>query len=210
MDAHSSGTRKDRKERRRKDLLRVAWELFGEKGFDAATIDDITRRAGISHGTFYNYFASKESVLQHLGREVLEDMLLFARDMVSRKEYSPQERLFRMVKHLLAFHEEQGFRMDLHDVIHRKMHDELMEEGRRLFLPLVASLLREGVALGEMHIPHPEETAAFLVLLLAELEHGIESLWEDTASREKAAEALRELLIRTLGGEDHVFPEPLF
>jgi len=100
--------------------------------------------------------------------------------------------------------------MDLHDVIHRKMHDELMEEGRRLFLPLVASLLREGVALGEMHIPHPEETAAFLVLLLAELEHGIESLWEDTASREKAAEALRELLIRTLGGEDHVFPEPLF
>ena len=135
MTEGSSGTRKERKERRRKELLSAAWELFGEKGFDATTINDITQRAGVSHGTFYVHFPSKESVLQHLGQEVLEDMLIFAREMVSRKEYSPQERLFRMVRHLLAFHEERDFRMNLHDVIHRKMHDELMEEGATPFSP---------------------------------------------------------------------------
>ena len=203
------GTKKEgRKERRRKELLSAAWELFGEKGFDATTIDDITQGVGVSHGTFYVYFSSKEEVLQQLGQELLEDMLAFARDMLSRKEFSPQERLFRMVKHLLAFHEGQEFRMDLHNIIHRKMHDRLVEEGRRLFLPLVISLLREGVASGQMHLSHPEETAVFLVMLLAELEHSMD-LWKDAASRQRAGKALRELLIRTLGGEDHVFPEPL-
>lgn len=61
------GTAEEKKTRRRKEIVQAAWELFGEKGFDATTIDDMTERAGLSHGTFYLYFSSKEDILRHLG-----------------------------------------------------------------------------------------------------------------------------------------------
>ena len=53
-----------RRERRRiedrKDILAAALALFGEKGYEGGTIQMIAERAGISVGTSYNFFESKE------------------------------------------------------------------------------------------------------------------------------------------------------
>jgi len=40
-----------------------------EKGYEAATVADITRRAGSSHGTFYVYFDSKEDIFDAVAQE---------------------------------------------------------------------------------------------------------------------------------------------
>jgi len=45
------------------NLLITAIKLFSEYGFETVTVDDITKRAGVSKGTFYTHFTSKESVL---------------------------------------------------------------------------------------------------------------------------------------------------
>lgn len=47
----------------RKTLFNTALRLFSKYGYDAVTIEDITKRAGLSKGTFYNHFSSKEGVL---------------------------------------------------------------------------------------------------------------------------------------------------
>ncbi len=44
-------------------IFSVALSLFTRYGFDKVTVDEITRRAGVSKGTFYTHFDSKESVL---------------------------------------------------------------------------------------------------------------------------------------------------
>lgn len=44
-------------------LADAACELFLEQGFDATSIADITRRAGVSRSSFFNYFTSKSDVL---------------------------------------------------------------------------------------------------------------------------------------------------
>jgi AcrR family transcriptional regulator/catechol 2,3-dioxygenase-like lactoylglutathione lyase family enzyme len=44
-------------------LAEAACELFLERGFDATTIADIARRAGVSRSGFFNYFASKSDIL---------------------------------------------------------------------------------------------------------------------------------------------------
>lgn len=44
-------------------LAEAACELFLEKGYDATSVADITRRAGVSRSSFFNYFASKSDVL---------------------------------------------------------------------------------------------------------------------------------------------------
>jgi AcrR family transcriptional regulator len=48
---------------RREAIIAAAAEVFGEKGFDAASISDIAARAGGSRVTLYGYFSSKEELL---------------------------------------------------------------------------------------------------------------------------------------------------
>lgn len=47
----------------RETLAEAACELFLERGYEATTVADITRRAGVSRSSFFNYFASKSAVL---------------------------------------------------------------------------------------------------------------------------------------------------
>jgi AcrR family transcriptional regulator len=49
-------------EQRREQLLAVARDLFAERGFEAASIEEIAHRAGVSKPVFYEHFAGKEVV----------------------------------------------------------------------------------------------------------------------------------------------------
>jgi AcrR family transcriptional regulator len=56
---------------RRERLYEAALDLFREQGYDSTTVDQITRRAGLAKGTFFNYFPTKDAILRYLGsREV--------------------------------------------------------------------------------------------------------------------------------------------
>jgi AcrR family transcriptional regulator len=59
-------------------LLEAALAEFDEHGFQAVRVDDIARRALISHGTFYLYFASKEDLFEVLVQGALHDMTILA------------------------------------------------------------------------------------------------------------------------------------
>jgi len=47
----------------RQVIAEAACELFLEQGYDATSITDITRRAGVARSSFFNYFAAKGAVL---------------------------------------------------------------------------------------------------------------------------------------------------
>lgn len=53
-------------------LLDAAMEVFAERGYHAARVDDIVRTARTSHGTFYLYFSNKEELLRALAAEAGE------------------------------------------------------------------------------------------------------------------------------------------
>ncbi|HXA41443.1 MAG TPA: TetR/AcrR family transcriptional regulator [Candidatus Solibacter sp.] len=53
-------------DRTRRRVLNAAKQLFDRKGYRDTTIDDITRRANIAHGTFYLYFHGKRDLLKEL------------------------------------------------------------------------------------------------------------------------------------------------
>jgi AcrR family transcriptional regulator len=60
-----------RKEARPAELLDAALDVFAEKGFAAARMEDIAARAGTAKGTIYLYFPSKEAVFQALVRAAI-------------------------------------------------------------------------------------------------------------------------------------------
>lgn len=55
-------------------LLDAGMAEFKQRGFHSARVDDMVRRAGISHGTFYLYFASKDDLFKALFRDALHDL----------------------------------------------------------------------------------------------------------------------------------------
>jgi AcrR family transcriptional regulator len=60
------GKREQTKVQNRQAILDAAREVFGELGYETATVRDIIRRTGLAAGTFYNYFRSKEEVFAAL------------------------------------------------------------------------------------------------------------------------------------------------
>ena len=61
-----AGKREQTKLANRLAILDAARIVFGEMGYEAASVRDIIRRTGLSVGAFYNYYRSKEEVFQAL------------------------------------------------------------------------------------------------------------------------------------------------
>ncbi len=78
----------DRAERmrrqRRSQILAAAKEVFAERGYHNASINDIIGRAGIARGTFYLYFESKHKVFE----SILEEALVELRARIRRIDVS--------------------------------------------------------------------------------------------------------------------------
>lgn len=58
--------------RRREELLVAAREVFESSGYFDTRVADIASRAGVSHGTFYTYFKSKDDVLRALIKRMVD------------------------------------------------------------------------------------------------------------------------------------------
>jgi len=65
-----NGPRSRKGVRTRARLLDAAKQIFEETGFLDARISDIAERAGLSHGSFYHYFDSKEEIFREIAEEV--------------------------------------------------------------------------------------------------------------------------------------------
>jgi AcrR family transcriptional regulator len=71
LDPAESARWRRRKEARPQEILDAALAVFAQKGFSAARMEDISRRAGVTKGTIYLYFESKEALFKALVRESL-------------------------------------------------------------------------------------------------------------------------------------------
>ena len=63
--------RERRKDARPGELIEAALELFVEKGFAATRVEEVAKRAGVSKGTLFLYFSSKEELFKAVVRKNL-------------------------------------------------------------------------------------------------------------------------------------------
>ena len=68
-------TQAERREKTRASIVKAARRIFGERGFAAATMDDIASGARVAKGAVYHHFATKEAVFEAVFEQVSIDLV---------------------------------------------------------------------------------------------------------------------------------------
>jgi len=101
-DAKSvSRVRRRRKEARPSEIIEAAIVIFSERGFGATKLEDVARRAGVSKGTLFVYFQSKEELFRSVAQTALSTHLEKLRHVSTDLDQS-LEKLVPTVLALLA------------------------------------------------------------------------------------------------------------
>ncbi len=83
---------------KRERILKVSLKLFMEKGFNQTSIEEITKFAGISKGSFYTYFKSKEELLENIIESLIENVEKEFFKIVSIKKKNPVDYIESFLK----------------------------------------------------------------------------------------------------------------
>ena len=162
-----------RKDARPQEILEAALAVFAEKGFAAARMEQIAARAGVSKGTIYLYFDSKEGVFRALVHEMLGTQLARFADS-ARASSGPVAPVIADILRRIGEFIAASDRVVLPKIViaeagnfpdlARIYREEVIEKGLGLF----AGLLKKGMASGEfrsMPIPHAVRLCIAPVLL---------------------------------------------
>jgi AcrR family transcriptional regulator len=78
--ATEPGLRERKKLQTRDTIRETAQRLFGERGFDSVTVAEVARAAGVSEGTVFNYFPTKEDLFYGQMEEFEAELVAAVRD----------------------------------------------------------------------------------------------------------------------------------
>ena len=90
--------RQRRKEARPQELLDAALDLFVEKGFAATRSEEVATRAGVSKGTLYLYYPSKEDLLKEVVRQNVVNRIVRGVDLIRHFDGDTSELLARVLR----------------------------------------------------------------------------------------------------------------
>jgi AcrR family transcriptional regulator len=95
-------------EARREVIERAAAEVFAERGYHGASIDEICRRAGVTPPVLYDHFDSKLDLHRRLLERTRDELLLLWRDQLAGDE-PPEERIPRALDSWAAYVQEHPY-----------------------------------------------------------------------------------------------------
>jgi AcrR family transcriptional regulator len=87
-----------RKDARPDEILTAALEVFADRGFAATKLEDVARRAGVTKGTIYLYFESKEALFKALIRETIVPIIAQGEELAKSFTGSARELFEQLVR----------------------------------------------------------------------------------------------------------------
>ena len=151
-------------ERRKQELLKIAYQMFIQKGYEETSIDDIIAEAHIAKGTYYYHFPSKEATLEAVIDMMINDEVERAKAVLSAPIPVPQ----KLVGVIASLRPQQD-EISIADALNQKeniiMHEKI---GRRIVdeaVPLLAEVVSEGIAQGLFSCDHIEERVKMILIM---------------------------------------------
>lgn len=186
-----------RKEARPQEILDAALAEFAARGFAAARMEDIAVRAGVTKGTLYLYFASKEELFKTLVRESIGAVITARRVEADAYQGSAADLLATVLRFIGHFARTSD-RAVLPKIVMseagnfpellRFYRAEVVENG----LALLGGIIARGIARGEFRPVDPQHAARLCVAPLL-----LVILWRTSFAREETKPYDLEGLVET-------------
>ena len=181
-------------ERRKQDLLNIAYRMFIEKGYENTSVDDIIIEAGIAKGTYYYYFESKEATLE----AVIEMMIEKAENIAKAALMNPVPIPQKLASVVYAFQPNKD-EIVITDVLERKenivMHDKIGKKIVEVAVPILSDIVREGIAQGIFACTNVEERVKMLLIMS-------QNMFDYGAYSNKDIEVYVDMLEKSLGAKE--------
>ncbi|NRP70692.1 HTH-type transcriptional repressor AcnR [Ensifer psoraleae] len=155
---------------RTNELIDCAQRLFFEHGYENTTVNDVIRKAGLSKGAFYHYFASKEALLEALAARMARQSLDEMRPLLDDPSLDAVGRLNAL------FANSRRMKVDMAPQLKNTFNALFKPENIVLYhridealtavtLPFMTEILRRGQEEGTLDAPDPEAMALMLLNL---------------------------------------------
>lgn len=149
----------------REKILNAAGEVFAQKGFDAATMQDITEKSGLSKGAIYHHFKSKEEIMQALG-----DRMFFENNPFEEVSKRTDLNGLQKIRELLKINQADNGRTQMNVQAIPILKDPhilaaALEANRKFLTPLWFELLEEGKRDGSIQTEYARELSELLPLI---------------------------------------------
>jgi AcrR family transcriptional regulator len=180
--------------------LAAAEAAFGRRGYFAASVADITRRARVAQGTFYVYFPSKRAIFEELVRQLSHDLRRSIQERVAgltdRREVEREGFLafFAFIRRHRAMYRIVRQAELVHPAIYRWYYQRIAEG--------YARGLRAAMAQGQLR-PLDPEVLAYCLMGIGDFLGMRWVLWERRAPPPRVVEAMMAFV---LGGMDAAAP----
>jgi AcrR family transcriptional regulator len=136
----------------KEQIMAASITLFEQKGFSETSVQDIVDALGVTKGTFYYYFKSKEELLMDIHLRYIEGLLENQKRIMEDSTKTIKEKVFEIVYMLIHNIEKQGrqARIFFREMKHlNEEHLKKIIEKRDLFRYGLQSLIEQGIQNGE-------------------------------------------------------------
>ena len=180
-------------ERRKQELLRIAYRMFIKKGYEETSIDEIIAEAHIAKGTYYYYFPSKEATLEEVINMMIGDEVKRAKEILSAP-ISVSQKLVGVITSLRPEQNESNIAHTLNQkeniVMHEKINRRVVDEA----VPLLTEVVSEGIAQGMFTCDHIEERVRMILIMS-------QHLFDSSNFSEGDIEVFIDVVEKTLGAQ---------
>ena len=177
-----------RQAKTREDLIEAAREIIAERGVEALRVSDVTKRADVAFGTFYNQFKTKDDIVEAV---VAETIVGLAQSVEESPEFDdPAEALVASTRAVvrIAYDDPPLARL----LVKLEQAETRFE---RIIRPQAGALLERGVAEGHFLIDGLETTLTMSIAAAFEVIRGI----LDQRLGDRADLVCAEMLLRMAG-----------
>ena len=154
-------------ERRKQELLRIAYKQFLLKGYEETSVDDIIAEAGIAKGTYYYYFETKEQMLEEVIGMMIGQETEAARQIV-QAQLPVHQKIAGIIASLRPSREEEPIEGALmrpeNSMMHRRVRSRLVE----IVVPLLSQVVEEGIRQGVFACDNIPERVRMLLTVSSE------------------------------------------
>ncbi len=182
-------------ERRKQELLEIAYRLFLSRGYENTSVDDIIDEASIAKGTYYYYFNSKEQTLEEVIGMMIEKESEAAESFLHSPAPVP-EKIVGIIASIRPEPEEQTIEGALmrpeNMIMHQKIKQRLVEK----VVPLLSKAVEEGMEQGFFSCDNIPERVRMLLLLSNEL-------FDEGSFTDRDVEVFIDLTEKLLGAQSH-------